>query len=103
MEKNIYKIVSDIAKEEILQHCEYEKVPDYGDVKSFEDFMVDVEYGCIMDYDGDGKLILHDKVVKGSSLWVDEGYVCLKKFAFIPFEKLHKIFGNEMKFLWFNK
>ena len=103
MQRNIYKVVSNITAEEILQHCEYEKVPDYRDVKSFEDFMEDVEYGCIMDCDGCGELILHDNVVKNSSLLVDEGYACLENVAFIPFEKLREIFGDNVKFLWFNK
>lgn len=103
MDKNIYKVVPDISEEEILQNCEQEELPDFGDVKSFENFMEDVEYGCIMDYDGDGKLILYDKVIKGSSLWVDEGYVCLDNVAFIPFEKLREIFGDNVKFVWFNK
>ena len=103
MERNIYKVVSSVTEKEILQHCEYEKVPDYGEVVTFEDFMKDIEYGCIMDCDGHGELILHDKVVKDSSLWVDEGYACLENVGFIPFEKLRKIFGDNVKFLWFNK
>ena len=64
MNGNIYKVAPSITKEEILQNCEYEEIPDYSDVMSYEKFMKAVNSYCIMDYDGSGELVLFDKVVK---------------------------------------
>lgn len=64
MNGNIYKVAPSITKEEILQNCDYEEIPDYGDVMSYKEFIEAVDNFCIIDYDGSGELILYDKVVK---------------------------------------
>ena len=103
MNGNIYKVVPGITKEEILQNCEYEEIPDYGDVMSYEEFMEAVNSYCITDYDGSGDLVLFDKVVKRTSAWIANKTVYFTDKFFVPFETLYKIFGNDVKFVWFNK
>ena len=49
-------------------NCEYEEIPDYSDVMSYEKFMKAVNSYCIMDYDGSGELVLFDKVVKNFNM-----------------------------------
>ena len=39
MNGNIYKLTPSITKEKILQNCEYNDIPDYGDVITYEHFM----------------------------------------------------------------
>ena len=103
MNGNIYKVAPIITKEEILQNCEYEEIPDYGDVMSYEKFMKAVNSYCIMDYDGSGELVLFDKVVKRTSTWIANKTVYFADKFFVPFDVLHSIFGDDMKIVWFNK
>lgn len=103
MNGNIYKMAPDITREEILEMCEFESIPDYGHVMTCREFMDDVKTYCITDYDGDGDLILYDKVVKGTSLWIHNRTVYFEDRMFVPFDILHLIFGDDMKIIWFNK
>lgn len=103
MNGNIYKIAPSITKEEILQNCKYEEILDYGDVMSYEEFMKAVNSYCIIDYDGSGELILYDKVVKNTSIWISNKTVYFADKFFVPFDVLHKTFGDDVKFIWFNK
>lgn len=103
MNGNIYKVVSNITKEEILQNCEFKEIPDFGDVMIYEDFIYDVENWSITDYDGVGDLILYDKVVKHTSTWIHNRSVYFADRFFVPFDVLHSIFGDDMKIIWFNK
>lgn len=103
MNGNIYKVAPTITKEEILQICEYEDIPDYGDVMTYEHFMDCVNSYCIMDYDGDGELVLGDKVVKNTSTWIHNKTVYFVDKFFVPFDVLHSIFGDDMKIIWYNK
>lgn len=103
MNGNIYKVAPSITKEEILQNCKYEEIPDYGDVMLYEEFMDAVSSYCITDYDGSGELVLFDKVVLGTSTWIHNRTVYFSNKFFVPFDVLHSIFGNDMKIIWFNK
>ena len=103
MNGNIYKVAPSITKEEILQNCDYEEIPDYGDVMSYKEFIEAVDNFCIIDYDGSGKLILYDKVVKNTSIWIFNKTVYFTDKFFVPFDVLYKTFGDDIKFVWFNK
>lgn len=103
MNGKIYKAASSITKEEILEVCEFEEIPDYGRVMTYEEFADAVDGYCIMDYDGSGDLILYDKVVVGTSTWIYNRTVHFDDRFFVPFNVLHLIFGDDMKIIWFNK
>lgn len=103
MNRNIYKLTPNITKEEILQNCEYNDIPDYGDVMTYEHFMNCVNNYGIMDNDGSGELVLFNKVVTNTALWIYHETVYFTDKFFVPFHVLHSIFGNDMKFIWFNK
>ena len=103
MNGKIYKVAPSITKEEILQMCKFEDVPDFGDVMTYEDFIDAVESWSIMDYDGTGDLMLYDKVVKYTSTWIHNRSVYFADRFFVPFDVLHSIFGDDMKIIWFNK
>lgn len=103
MRGNIYKVVPSITKEEILQNCEYDDIPDYGDVMTYDEFMECVDSYSIMDYDGSGELVLFDKVVKRTSTWIHDKTIYFSNKFFVPFNVLHSIFGDDMKIIWFNK
>lgn len=103
MNGNIYKVVPIITKEEILEVCEFEEIPDFGDVMTYKEFMDDVDSWCITDYDGSGDLILCDKVVVSASIWIHNKTVYFADRFFVPFDVLHSIFGDDMKIIWFNK
>ena len=103
MNGKIYKVAPSITKEEILQVCEFNDVPDFGDVMTYEEFMDAVESWSIMDYDGTGDLMLYDKVVYHTSTWIHNRSVYFADRFFVPFDVLHSIFGDDMKIIWFNK
>lgn len=103
MNGNIYKVIPNITKEEILEVCEFREIPDFGDVMTYEDFIRDVEDYCITDYDGCGDLILYDKVVTYASTWIHNRCIYFVDKLIVPFDTLHSIFGNDMKIIWFNK
>lgn len=103
MNGKIYKVAPSITKEEILQVCEFNDVPDFGNVMTYEDFIDAVESWSIMDYDGTGDLMLYDKVVKYTSTWIHNRSVYFADRFFVPFDVLHSIFGDDMKIIWFNK
>ena len=103
MNGSIYKAVPDLTKEEILEVCEFESIPKYGKVMTCKEFMDAVKTYCITDCDGDGDLILYDRVVKGTSLWIYNRTVYFEDRLFVPFDELYSIFGNDMKIIWFNK
>lgn len=103
MNGKIYKVAQNITKEEILEVCEFDDVPDFGDVFTYEEFMDAVDSWCIMDYDGTGDLMLYDKVVKFTSTWIHNRSVYFVNKFFVPFDVLHSIFGDDMKIVWFNK
>lgn len=89
MNGKVYKMVQSITKEEILQNCEYEEIPDYGTMMSYEEFMKAVKSYCITDYDGDGDLVLFNKVVKGTSIWIHNKTVHFIDKLFVPFDVLY--------------
>ena len=103
MNGKIYKVAQSITKEEILQNCQFGEIPDYGDVFTYEEFMDMVEKLYIIDYDGSGRLVLYNKDVKFTSTWLHKRSVFFVDKFFVPFDVLHSIFGNDMKFVWFNK
>lgn len=103
MNGNIYKVAPSITKEEILQNCEYEDIPDYGDVMLYKDFIRDVDHYSITDYDGSGELVLYGKVVKRTYTWISDRTVYFEDKFFVPFEVLYKTFGDDLKIIWFNK
>ena len=103
MNGKIYKATPSITKEEILQSCKYEEIPDFGHVMQYEQFKKAVDSYCITDYDGRGDLILFDKVVSDTSIWVHNKTVHFYNKFFVPFDVLYSIFGDDMKILWFNK
>lgn len=70
MNGNIYKLTPNITKEEILQNCEYNDIPDYGNVMTYEHFMDCVNNYGIMDNDESGELVLFNKVVTNTALWI---------------------------------
>lgn len=103
MNGNIYKVSQTITKEEILQSCEFDAIPDYGDVYTYEKFIDMVEEYSIIDYDGTGRLVLNDKVVKHTATWLHHRSVFFADRFFVPFDILYSIFGDDIKFIWFNK
>lgn len=103
MNGNIYKVVPSITKEEILEVCDFDDIPDYGDVMTYEEFIDAVDSWSIMDYDGSGDLILYNKVAVRTSTWIHNKTVYFADRFFVPFDVLHSIFGDDMKIIWFNK
>ena len=103
MNGKIYKVAPSITKEEILQNCEFYEIPDYGDVYTYEEFMEMVEDYSIIDYDGTGRLVLNNKAVHYTSTWLHNRSMFFVNKFFVPFDVLHSIFGDDMKFIWFNK
>lgn len=103
MNGHIYKVVPSITKEEILQNCEYEEMPEYGDLFDYKEFSEAVNNWVLTDYDGSGSLVLFEKRVKGTSTWLSNKTVYFKDKLFVPFDVLYKTFGDDVKFIWFNK
>lgn len=103
MNGKIYKVAPRIFKEEIVEGCKFEEIPDYGRVMSYKEFASAVDSWCIMDYDGCGELILYDKVVADTSTWIYNRTVHFENRFFVPFDVLYSIFGDDMKIIWFNK
>lgn len=103
MNGKIYKVSPTITKEEILLECQFDPIPDCGDVMTYEEFIGLVEDFSIIDYDGSGRLILFDKVVRRTSTWLHNRSVFFADRFFVPFDVLHSIFGDDMKIIWFNK
>lgn len=103
MNGKIYKVASSISKEEILEICQFDNVPDFGDVMTYKEFMDAVDNWSIMDYDGSGHIILYDKVVRRTSTWIRSRAVYFADKFIVPFDVLHSIFGDDMKIIWFNK
>lgn len=103
MNGKIYKVVESITKEEILQNCQFEDLPDYGDLMTYDDFMRNVEDYSIMDYDGSGKLVICDKVVRGTCTWISKRAMYFVDSCIVPFDTLYTLFGDDIKCVWFNK
>lgn len=80
-----------------------DEISRYGTVIEYEEFMECVDCMGIMDYDVEGYLIIGEHEVSNSSLHVDDRFIRIAKQYDIPFEKLHEVFGNDIKFIWFNK
>jgi len=67
--RNFLPTIKSITRKEILQNIQfYDEIPDFGDVMTYKQFMEYVNSGCIIDYDGDGDLMLFGKVVKALPL-----------------------------------
>lgn len=93
------------TKEEILDMCRFEDIDELGNVMTYDEFTENVYDGCITDYDGEGELILFDRCVGNSSIACDCEVVIIHTVMgnyFIPFKTLYSLFGDEMRFLWFN-
>lgn len=103
MNGKIYKVSPTITKEEILSVCQFDHIPNFGDVMTYEKFIKLVENFSIIDYDGSGELILNGKVVKNTSTWLGHRSVFFADRFFVPFDVLQSIFGDDMKIIWFNK
>lgn len=103
MNGKIYKVVPEITREEILQACEFREIPNYGSVMTYQEFIDAVDEWYITDYDGSGELILNDKVVMRTSTWIRNRCVYFIDEFIVPFDVLYSIFGDDMKFIWFNK
>lgn len=100
--RNVYKVAESITKDEILQVCNYGPISEYGDIFDYNKFVSCVECYGITDYDGYGELVLYDKEVKNSSILCDCKTVYFCNNYFVPFDVLYSIFGDDMKFIWFN-
>ena len=103
MNGNIYKVAPSITKEEILSVCEFDEIPNFGDVMTYEKFIDAVDSWSIMDYDGTGHIILYDKVVARTSTWLHKKSIYFADRFFVSFNVMHSIFGDDMKIIWFNK
>ena len=103
MHGHIYKATPSITKDEILSTCTFDDMPDYGDVMTYESFVDAISSYCIMDYDGCGELILNNKVVDGTCVWIGNRTMYFEDRFFVPLDTLHELFGDDMKFIWFNK
>lgn len=93
----------DANRSDIIEACRLDEVSKYGTVMEYEEFMECAHCKAIMDYDGDGYLIIGENEVSNSDLHVDDRFVRIAKQYDVPFEKLHEVFGNDIKFIWFNK
>lgn len=93
----------DAKRSDIIKACRLDEVSKYGTVREYEEFMECVHCKSIMDYDGDGYLIIGENEVSNSDLHVDDRFVRISKQYDVPFEKLHEVFGDDIKFIWFNK
>lgn len=103
MKGMIFKRDAVVSSKEFEEACEFENISDFGDVFSYEDFMDMIETGCISDYDGSGELVLFDKTVVNSCISISNRNAYIEGSLFVPFEILHKMFGDGMKFCWYNK
>ena len=95
--------LKNIRAEDILSMCEVEDVPVYGTVMTYEEFRDDVESGCITDYDGEGEIILLDKVIKDSYISIYNWSAHVEPGVNAPLECLYETFGDDMKICWYNK
>lgn len=100
------------SREEITSVCYIGIIQDkFGDsgkpcgtFMTYEEFMEDVNRGCLMDYDGYGELVLYGNgVVLNSHTDIDAGVMHIGQSLSIPFEELYDIFGDDMKIWWFNR
>lgn len=92
-----------VNQSDIVEACRLDEISRYGTVMEYEEFMECVYCMGIIDYDGNGYLIIGEKQVSNSDLHVDDRFVRIARKYDIPFEKLHEAFGNDIKFIWFNK
>lgn len=92
-----------ITAADIVKMCEVMDIPSYGTVMSYEEFMSHVTAGCIMDYDGDGEIILFDKLVKNSYVSIYNRSAHVTYGVNMTLEKLYELFGDNMKICWYNK
>ena len=93
----------DADRSDIIEACRLDEISKYGTVMEYEEFMECVQCMAIMDYDGEGYLIVRENEVSNSDLHVDDRFVRIAKQCDVPFEKLNEVFGNDIKFIWFNK
>jgi hypothetical protein len=89
--------------EQIYNNFKYEEIPDFGDVLTLEKFLDYVDSGLIIDYDGDGELIIDDKVVKHTFTWIAYKSFVINEEYIISFNILKDFFGDRMKVVWYNK
>ncbi|MCM1221850.1 MAG: hypothetical protein NC548_46000 [Lachnospiraceae bacterium] len=99
----IYRVVPDVTEQEILEHCKFQDLPDFGEHYEYKRFLEDVDHCCIMDYDGSGNLVIDGKEVRNSTTWLRDRAIWIDEFAKIPFQKLYEIFGDRVSFMWYNK
>lgn len=99
----IYRVVPDITEREIIEHCQFGDIPDFGDRMSYKEFMDATGSKCIMDYDGSGEIAIDGKSVTNSSTWIRDDSVWIEGCAKVPFKKLYEIFGDRLSFVWYNK
>lgn len=99
----IFKRDTMVSRKEFEEFCEFESISGFGVIFSYEDFMDMIETGCITDYDGFGELVLFDKTVTNSSVSILNRNVYIEGSLFVPLETLYKMFGDDMKFCWYNK
>lgn len=88
---------------DIVEACRLDEISKYGTVMGYEEFMEYADCMGIIDYDGNGYLIIGEKQVSNSDIHVDDHFVRIAKQYDVPFEKLHEVFGNHIRFIWFNK
>lgn len=103
----IYKAVNSITKEEILATIDEYEIIDTNDTEyniyEYNDFLEDVNNYYITNYDGSGNLIINDKLLLNTSLLLFEKSVYFENKLFVPFNVLYNLFGENIKFAWFNK
>ena len=92
------------SKEEIMAACEFGPIDDIGTLMTYKDFIDSVNCGCFIDYDGYGELVIdgHSCVVN-SCTDISTMKMYFGETGSVPFYKLHEIFGDDMKILWFNR
>ena len=46
----------------VIESTKWEPIPDYGCLMTLEEFVEDVDCGCVIDYDGSGNYATKDKM-----------------------------------------
>ena len=100
----IYKAVNSISGEEILGSLKYEdKVSITGDVMDYNIFIDCVDSLCIMDYDGIGCIVLDGRETSNAFISIIDRSIYIKDGYIIPWKVMYDIFGDRMKFIWYNR
>ena len=64
-----------VNQSDIVEACRLDEISRYGTVMEYEEFMECIYCMGIIDYDGNGYLIIGEKQVSNSDLHVDDRFV----------------------------